>query len=193
MPAASNASKRAQFALGALDLRPVAHDDRDVARLEAEAADRFLAERPALRVLLGADIATAELGGDFVHRHVLVHHLDASLGGFLGQRHDRRVAGVAHHGDAVGLGGNRFAQLLDHLLGAPAREHVVDLGAGILGGLDRAIVDDRGEGIAFRTAHKEADLDVAAPLVAQRFGLRGAGRGRDRDGRQRGSRQEPSE
>ena len=58
--------ERPELALGAFDLRPVAHDDRHVARLEAEAADGFFAQRLALRVLLRADIAAAELGGDFV-------------------------------------------------------------------------------------------------------------------------------
>ena len=52
--------------------------------------DRLGAERVALRLLLGADIAAAELGDDLRHRHVLVHHLDAGLGRLLGQRHDRR-------------------------------------------------------------------------------------------------------
>ena len=36
-------------------------------------------------------------------------HLDAGLGRLLGERHDRVVAGMAHHGDAVGLDGDRLA------------------------------------------------------------------------------------
>ena len=74
----------------------------------------------ALLGLLRADIAAAELRRDLRHGHVLVHHLDAGLGGFLGERHDRGVARMAHHRDAVGLDPNRFAQLLHHFLFAPA-------------------------------------------------------------------------
>ena len=39
---------------------------------------------------------------------------------------------MAHHGDAVGLGGDRLAQLLHHLLRRPAGEDVVDLRAGVV-------------------------------------------------------------
>ena len=106
--------------------------DRRVAGLQAGAPDRLGAERVALRRLLGADIAAAELRDDLRHRHVLVHHLDAGLRGLLGERHDRGVAGMAHHGDAVRLGGDRLAQLLHHLLRVPAREDVVDLRAGVV-------------------------------------------------------------
>ena len=94
---------RAALACAAVLVVERADHDRLVAGLEPEAAERLVAERAALRLLLGADIAAAELRDDLRHRHVLVHHLDAGLGGLLGERHDRRVARMAHHGDAVGL------------------------------------------------------------------------------------------
>ena len=78
-------------------------------------------ERMALRRLLRADIAAADLVDRRRHRHVLVHHLDAGLGGLLGERKDRRLAGMAHHRDAVGMRGDRLAQLLRHLLVRPSR------------------------------------------------------------------------
>ena len=57
--------------------------NRQVAGLEAEPAHHFDAERMALRRLLRADIAAADLVDRRRHRHVLVHHLDAGLGGLL--------------------------------------------------------------------------------------------------------------
>ena len=79
---------------------------------------------------------------------------------------------MAHHRDAVGLRGDGLAQLLDHLLAVPAGEEIVDMRAGVRGGLSRAVVDDGAERVALRAAHEEADIDLAAPFVAQ---LRGAG------------------
>ena len=85
---------------------------------------------------------------------------------------------MAHHGDAVGRGGDRLAELLDHLLRVPAGEDVVDLGAGVVRGLDGAVVDDGAEAVAFGAADEEADMDVLAPLVAERLGVRGTRRQR---------------
>ena len=128
----------------------------------------------ALRLLLGADIAAADLVDRRGHGHVLIHHLDAGLGRFLGERHDRRLAGMAHHRDAVGLGGDRLAQLLHHLLVDPAGEDVIDLRAGVGRRLPGAVIDDRAEGVALGAADEEADMHLAAPFVAQRRRLRGA-------------------
>ena len=96
-----------------------------------------------------------------------------SLRRLLGQRHDRGVARMAHHRDAVGLGGDRLAQLLHHLLDVPAGEDVVDLGARVGGRLLGAVVDDGAEGVAFGAADEEAELHVLAPVVAQRLRVRG--------------------
>ncbi|MGN6100369.1 MAG: substrate-binding domain-containing protein, partial [Devosia sp.] len=81
--------------------------------------DRLGAERPALRLLLRADIAAAIRRHHLRHRHVLIHHPDPGLGGLLGERHDRVVSGMSHHGDAIGLRGHGLAQLLHHLLDVP--------------------------------------------------------------------------
>ena len=99
-----------------------------------------------------------------------------ALAACFGQGHDRVVARMAHHGDAVGLGGNRVAQLRGHLFRLPAGEDVFD-GCADVGrhGL-RALVDDGGEGVAGVTAGEEADLDAAGPLVA--LGSRGCLPGR---------------
>jgi hypothetical protein len=127
----------------------------------------------ALGRLLRLDIAAADLIDGGRHRHILIHHLDAVLGGFLRQRNDRRFAGVAHHGDAVGMRRHRLAQLLGHFFVGPAREHIVDLGARIGGGLPRAIIDDGAERVALGPANEEAQVNLAAPLVAQCVGLGG--------------------
>jgi hypothetical protein len=74
---------------------------------------------------------------------------------------------MAHHRNAVRLRSDGLAQLLDHPFGLPAREHEIDLGAGIGLRLPGAVVDDRAEPVPFRPAHKEADMHVAAPVVAQ--------------------------
>ena len=141
--------------------------ERDVSGLEPGALDRLDAERVALLGLLGADIAAAELRHDLRHRHVLIHHLDAGLRGFLGERHDRGVAGMAHHRDAVRLDGDRLAQLLDHLLDVPAGEDVVDGRPEVVLGLLGAVVDDGAEGVALRAADEEAQVDALAPFVAR--------------------------
>jgi hypothetical protein len=73
---------------------------------------------------------------------------------------------MAHHGDAVGPRRDCLAELLDHALAVPAGEQVIDLGPGVGGRLARTIVDDVGEGIALGAADEEADIDLAAPLVA---------------------------
>ena len=73
----------ALFARAADLVVEAADHDRDVAGLQAEAAHHLDAERTALRRLLRADIAAADLGDGRRHRHVLIHHLDAGLGGLL--------------------------------------------------------------------------------------------------------------
>ena len=88
------------------------------------------------------------------------------FGRLFGQRQDRRLAGVAHHRDAVGMRGNRLTQLLRHLLVLPTREDVIDLRAGVGGGLAGAVVDDSAEGVALGSADKEAQMHLAAPFVA---------------------------
>ena len=158
--------------------------NRQVPGLEAEPAHDLDAERMALRRLLRADITAAHLVDRRRHGHVLVHHLDALLGGLLRQREDRRLARMAHHGDAVGMGRDRLAQLLGHLFVGPAGKDVIDLRAGVGGGLSRAVVDDRAEGVAFGAADEEAQVHLAAPFVAQRRGVGRAGRaGRAKKGR----------
>jgi hypothetical protein len=113
-----------------------------------------------------ADIAAADLVDRRRHGHVLVHHLDAGLGGLLGEWKDRGLAGMAHHRDAVRMRGDRLAQLLRHLLVLPTREDVIDLRAGVGGGLAGAVVDDSAEGVALGPADKEAQMHFAAPFVA---------------------------
>ena len=97
---------------------------------------------------------------------------------------------MAHHRDAVGMGGDRLAQLLRHLLVGPAGEDIIDLRAGVGRGLPRAVVDDRAEGVALRAADEEAQMHLAAPFVAQGRRLRGAA-GAD-EGRQRESERRPN-
>ena len=80
---------------------------------------------------------------------------------------------MAHHRDAGGLGGDRLAQLLHHLLDRPAGEDVLDVGARVGGRLLGAVVDDGAEGVAFRPADEEAELHVLAPVLAQRLRVRG--------------------
>ena len=124
-------------ALGALAagrLGQQAPDHGPVARLEAEALDRFLAEREARAVQVLADIAEAlgrVLGFHLRQSRVLARDDDAILHGVVDERIERLVARVAHHGDAVRLGGRGFLELLDHLLRIPVREDVVDLRAEI--------------------------------------------------------------
>jgi len=84
---------------------------------------------------------------------------------------------MAHHGDAVGMCGDRLAELLDHLFLVPPGKDVVDLGAGVMRRLHRAIVDDGAEAVPLGAADEEADMRVAAPFVAQRIGAGDAGRG----------------
>ena len=55
---------------------------------------------------------------------------------------------MAHDGDAVGLGGDRFLELLDHLLRIPVGEDVAHLGAEVGLGLLGAVVDVVGEDAA---------------------------------------------
>ena len=98
------------------------------------------------------------------------------LGGLLRQREDGRLARMAHHRDAVGMGRDRLAQLLGHLFVGPAGKDVIDLRARVSGRLTRAVVDDRAEGVAFRAADEEAQVHLAAPFVAQRRSVGRAGR-----------------
>ena len=159
-----------------------ADHDRLVAGLELAELERLGAERAALLLLLGADIAAAERRHHLRHRHVLVHHLDAVLVRLFGQRHDRGVARMAHHGDAAGLDRDRFAQLLHHLLDVPLGEDVVDLRPEIGRRLLGAIVDDGAEGVALGAADEEADVDVLAPLGVERLRRQGGDCGAERRG-----------
>jgi hypothetical protein len=84
-----------------------AEHDRHVPLLQAETLHHLDAERTPLRRLLRPDIAAADLVDRRRHRHVLIHHLDAGLGRLLRKRQDRRLARVAHHRDAVGMGRDR--------------------------------------------------------------------------------------
>ncbi len=72
---------------------------------------------------------------------------------------------MAHDGDAVGLGGDRFLELLDHLLRVPVGEDIAHRGAQIGFGLLGAVVDIVGEHAAGRAAGEEGDLDIFAPLA----------------------------
>ena len=80
---------------------------------------------------------------------------------------------MAHHGDAVGMSGHGFPKLLSHLFVGPARKHVVDLSAGVCGGLLGAVIDDGAKSVAFRAANEEAQVHFRAPFVAQSPRLRG--------------------
>ena len=145
----------------------------------------------ALRRLLRADITAAHLVDRRRHGHVLVHHLDALLGGLFRQREDGRLARMAHHGDAVGMGRDRLAQLLGHLFVGPAGKDIIDLRAGVGGGLARAVVDDGAEGVALGAADEEAQVHLAAPFVAQRRGVGRAGRAKKGRRRARASAVDP--
>ena len=87
------------------------------------------------------------------------------------ERQDRRFTRMAHHRYAVGMGRNRLAQLLGHLFVGPTGKDIVDLRARVGGGLPRAVVDDRPEGVALGAADKEAQMHLAAPFVAQRLSV----------------------
>jgi hypothetical protein len=132
--------------------------------------DRLTSQRAPLLLLLGSDIAAAERRHDLWDGHVLVHHLGAALVGLLGERHDGRIAGMAHHRDAARFYRNRLAQLLNHSFVVPARENIVHLRTEIGLGLLRAVIDDGAEGIAFRTADEKADVDVLAPFRVEGLG-----------------------
>ena len=73
----------ALFARVADDIVGGQDHNRQVPGLEAEPAHHLDAERMALRRLLRADITAAHLVDRRRHGHVLVHHLDALLGGLL--------------------------------------------------------------------------------------------------------------
>ena len=156
-------------ALAAAGLREQAPDHGAVAALQAEALDGFLAQVVAGRVVHGADIAEAvalvlaKAGRQF---GVLAGDDDALGFGVVDQRREGVVAGVAHDGDAVGLGGDCFLELLDHLLRIPVGEDIADVGAQIGFGLLGAVVDVVGEDAARRAAGEEGDLDILAPLAA---------------------------
>src|SRR6185503_17412077 len=63
--------------------------------------------------------------------------------------------------------------------------------AGIMRRLHRAVVDDGAEAIALGAADEEADVRVAAPFVAERFGAGDAGRGQERYRRQSAGKPQP--
>ena len=76
----------------------------------------------------------------------------------------RRVAGMAHEGDAVDLGGDRLLQLGDHQVRIPVGEVVGDRRSEIEFGLTVAVVDVVGEDAALRSARESGDLDAGAPF-----------------------------
>ena len=80
------------------------------------------------------------------------------------QRIGRRVAGMAHEGDAVDLGGDRLLQLGDHQVRIPVGEVVGDRRSEIELGLTVAVVDVVGEDAALRSARESGDLDARAPF-----------------------------
>jgi len=100
---------------------------------------------------------------------------DALLLGVRDQRIERAVTGVAHDGDAIGLGRDRLLELGHHLQRVPVRPDVRDVRAeGILCCL-RPVVDDGLEAAAFGTAREEDDLHSLAELARARAAPTGGG------------------
>ena len=110
---------RARAAVAALALE--APDERRVARLQAGALGRFRSQRLAREMIGRADVAHAgravfRLGCR--QRGVRRGEDDAGGERLVDLRIGRRVAGMAHEGDAVDLGGDRLLQLGDHQFGS---------------------------------------------------------------------------
>ena len=128
--------------------------------------DGFLAQVVAGGVVDCADIAEAvalvfgKAGGQL---GVLAGDDDAVLLSLVDQGRKRLVAGMAHDGDAGRLGGGGFLELLDHLLGIPVGEDVLDVRAEVGLGLFGAVVHVVGKDAACRAAGEEGDLDIFTP------------------------------
>ena len=131
--------------------------------------ERLLAERVALRLLLGADIAAAErrddLGTGTFWYIILMPSLDAcSASGMIEASPGWPIMAMPS-----GLAATASRSCWTIFSDVPAGEDVVDLRAGVGRRLLGAVVDDGAEGVAFGAADEEADVDVLAPVVAQRL------------------------
>ncbi len=86
----------------------------------------------------------------------------------INHRLERIVAGVAHNGDAIGLGGCGFGKLGHHFLRVPVGPNVFHICAQVGRSRYRAVINNRIKGAAGRSTGEEHNLGVAAPAL---FGL----------------------
>ena len=164
---------RALAAVAALALE--APYERRVAGLQAGALGRLGAERVAGGVVGRADIAhalRAVLRLGVRQRGVRRGEDDALRESLVDQRIGRVVAGMAHEGDAVDLGGDRLLQLGQHQVRIPVGEVIGDRRPEIELGLPIAVVDVVGEDAALRPAGERGDLDARAPFRGRVGGVR---------------------
>ena len=68
------------------------------------------------------------------------------------------IAGVAHDGNAIGLGGCGLLELGGHLGRIPVGPDVLHVRAGILGSLESTVIDDLLEASTGCSAGEEDDL-----------------------------------
>ena len=170
-------ANRARAAVAALTLE--APYERRVARLQAGPFGRLGAQREARQMIRRADVTHARwpvLGLRGRQRGVRRGEDDALRERLVDLRIGRRVAWVAHEGDAVDLGGDRLLQLGDHQVRIPVGEVVGDRRSKIELGLLVAVVDVIGEDAALRAARESGDLDARAPFGdgVRRVSCRGA-------------------
>ena len=143
---------QAAVALAALGLGEQAVLQRLVARLQVADLDHLLAGQPAARVQLDPGVAEAlglvlleQLG----QRRVAAGDHDVALLRLGDQVGERARARVAHDHDAVRIGGQRLAEVVEHLLGQPAGVLLDQIGdAERLGRGARAVGARQGRAIA---------------------------------------------
>ncbi len=132
-----------------------------------------LAQSDALRSEVGSDVTTAERLAHFGQIDILILHQDACIARLLSERQQRIVTGVAHHGNAVWLGGYCLAELVGHHADVPAGEDVINRRTEISLGLFRTIKDNRGEQVASISASEETNVDSGSPTCRRSRKWRG--------------------
>ena len=167
-PAFSSVSARPFSETPSLGLAEDAPDHRLVARLQALRQHGVGGQRAA-GIEVDAGIAEAfgtKLLLQIGQRSVAVGDHDPLVDGLLDEVMKRNAAGMPHDLNAVGLGGHRFLELVDHSLRLPLRELGLQLDSERLGGFLGAGLTGEGRAVAGVAAH----LHVHDEALADRVG-----------------------
>ena len=150
--------------------------ERAVALVQLRAAEHFLGQRLALRIIVRTDVAESlgpvarlRLGQRRVHGR---DH-DALPDRRVDERAEGGVAGMAHDDDAVGARRNRVAEIGQHGFRVPVGIQQAEIAAHVGGGRLGPVLHDGAVAVAHGTARVEPDRHAFARLGGRRRAQQG--------------------